>query len=104
MYAIIEDSGRQYRVEEGETLYTEKHPQQPGEEITFDRIIMVGNDDDVQIGKPYLAGASVKATVLEQVKGPKIHVIKFKGRKKYRRKQGHRQNYTALRIDQITLS
>ncbi len=103
MYAIIEDSGRQYRVEEGQTLYTEKHPQEPGEEIIFDRILMVGNGENIHVGKPYLSGVVVHATIMEQVRGPKIHVIKFKPRKNYRRKIGHRQHYSAIRIDQIVL-
>ncbi len=101
MYAIIEDSGRQYRVEEGQMLYTEKHPQETGEKISFDRVLMVGNGEEILVGRPYLSGAVVHATVMEQVRGPKIHVIKFKPRKNYRRKIGHRQYYSALRIDQI---
>ncbi|MCP4746980.1 MAG: 50S ribosomal protein L21 [Desulfobacteraceae bacterium] len=101
MYAIVATGGKQYKVEEGETLRIEKLTGEVGDEVTFDRILMIGGGDDVRIGQPLVDGASVKASIVEQGKAKKIIVFKYKRRKRYRRKQGHRQPFTAVKIDTI---
>ncbi len=101
MYAIVECGGRQYRAEEGHTFVVEKLPQEVGEQITLDRVLLITNGENVSVGQPTVAGASVKATVVKQFKGKKIFVWKYKPKKRYRRRQGHRQLYTTLRIDEI---
>ncbi|HPE68477.1 MAG TPA: 50S ribosomal protein L21 [Thermotogota bacterium] len=102
MYAIIETSGRQYRVEEGNVLYTEKQNADAGDVLVFDKVVFVRSDDGVFVGKPFVEGASVKATVVEHVREKKVRVVKFGSRKMYRRTKGHRQWQTALKIEQIT--
>ena len=101
MYAIVECGGRQYRAEEGHSFSVEKLPLEVGEQITLDRVLLVANGENVSVGQPTIEGASVKATVIKQYKGKKIFVWKYKPKKRYRRRQGHRQQYTALRIDEI---
>ncbi|WLD95430.1 50S ribosomal protein L21 [Alkalihalobacillus sp. AL-G] len=100
MYAIIEAGGKQYRVEEGQELYIEKVNAEAGETVTFDRVLMVGGDD-VKVGSPLVDGATVTAKVEKQGRNKKIVVYKFKPKKNYRRKQGHRQPYTKVVIDKI---
>lgn len=102
MYAIVESGGRQYRAEVGHTFSVEKLPYEVGEQIELD-VLLVSNDEDVRIGQPILEGASVKATVVDQYKGKKIFVWKYRPRKRYRRRKGHRQFYTRLRVDEINL-
>ncbi len=102
MYAIISDSGQQFKVTEGESLQVDlKKNVEPGSTMTFDRVLMVVDGDDVSIGQPVVTGAKVTATVEGTVKGPKIHVVKFKRRKDSRRHIGHRQKYTRVKIDKI---
>lgn len=102
MYAVIQTGGKQYRVAEGETLRVEKLPNSAGDKLTFQPLLLAKEDGaDVQVGKPTIAGASVEAEVLEQGKGPKIVLFKYKRRKSYRRKGGHRQPYTAIKITAI---
>lgn len=103
MYAIVESGGRQYRAEVGHTFSVEKLPYEVGEQIEMDNVLLVADDGEINIGRPYLNGASVKATIVEQYKGKKIFVWKYRPRKRYRRRQGHRQQYTRLRIDEINL-
>lgn len=103
MYAIVESGGRQYRAEVGHSFSVEKLPYEVGEQIEFDNVLLLANDDDVRIGQPTVSGVSVKATVVDQYKGKKIFVWKYRPRKRYRRRQGHRQQYTRLRIDEISL-
>ena len=104
MYAIIRTGGKQYRVAEGETVYVESLETPVGESITFGEVLMVaGEGDKTQVGAPFLSGAKVAATVVESGRGEKIRVFKYKKRKHYRRTRGHRQGYTALRIDRIQL-
>ena len=103
MYAIIDDHGRQYTVREGDILEVDLKDATEQESIVFDRVLMVQADAETRIGKPVVAGAKVVATVLGESKGPKIVVRKFKRRKNYRRKQGHRQHYTKVRIDSIEI-
>lgn len=101
MYAVIKTGGKQYRVAAGEKLKVEQLPAQVGAAITLDDVLMVGEGDAVRIGTPRVAGVSVAATVLAQGRGPKVGIFKMRRRKHYQKHQGHRQNYTELRIDSI---
>jgi len=101
MYAVIETGGKQYRVNEGDVIRVEKLAADVGSNIGFDRVLMVGQGDQVRVGTPLVDGASVTGTVVEQDRGRKIIVFKMKKRKNYRRKQGHRQDYTGVRIEKI---
>jgi large subunit ribosomal protein L21 len=101
VYAVIEASGKQHKILEGEVLRLDKMDAEVGTEVTFDKVMLVKTDDDVLIGKPYLENASVTAEVVEQGKHKKITVFKYKRKKNYQRKQGHRQPYTAVRITAI---
>jgi large subunit ribosomal protein L21 len=103
VYAIIESGGRQYRAEEGHSFSVEKLPYQVGEQIELDQIFLLANDDNVQVGQPTVEGVLVKATVVEQYRGKKIFVWKYKSSKRYRRRKGHRQSYTRLRVDEIVV-
>jgi large subunit ribosomal protein L21 len=98
--AIIRTGGQQYRVAEGETLRVEKLPGEPGSVIEFSEVLMIGGDSP-KIGKPLVSGAKVTGEVVAQGRGDKLVIFKFKRRKKYRRKNGHRQAYTAVRITGI---
>ncbi|MBA4093405.1 MAG: 50S ribosomal protein L21 [Candidatus Accumulibacter sp.] len=101
MYAVIKTGGKQYRVVAGEKLKIEQIPAEVGAEITLDQILMVGEGESVKIGAPLVTGASVKATVLSQGRHDKITIFKMRRRKHYQKHQGHRQNYTEIRIDGI---
>ncbi|MHC4409555.1 MAG: 50S ribosomal protein L21 [Planctomycetota bacterium] len=98
MYAIIEDQGRQYTVRAGDVIRIDRKDANEREQLTFDRVLLVRSDDDARVGTPTVDGAKVTATVLGEIKAAKIVVRKFKRRKNYRRKQGHRQRYTQVRI------
>jgi len=98
MYAVVETGGKQYRVAVGDKLMVEKLDVEEGASIELDRVLMVCNDGDVEIGAPVLSGTAVSAKVLKQGRGEKIKVFKFKRRKKYRKTQGHRQSFTQLEI------
>ncbi len=102
-YAVIESGGKQFLAREGETIDVDRVPSEVGEKITFEDILLVVDDSKVEVGKPLVKGAKVRATVVSQVKGPKIVVFKYKPKQRYRRKQGHRQRYTRVAIDKITL-
>ena len=104
MYAVLSSGGKQYRVEAGTTLMLERLDGEPGvagSQVTFDRVLLIGDGDDVTIGMPTVAGASVSATVLGEALGPKLVIFKFKQKVKYRRRTGHRQHMTRVRIDTI---
>ena len=101
MYAVIKTGGKQYRVVTGEKLKIEQIPAEVGTEITLDQILMVGEGESVQIGTFFLIGVSVKATVLSQGRHDKVMIFKMRRRKHYQKHQGHRQNYTEIRIDTI---
>ena len=101
MYAIMTSGGKQYRVQEGDVLRLEKLDGDVGASISFGQVLMVSDGETIQLGRPILDGASVHAHIVEQDKAKKILVFKFKRRKHYRRKQGHRQPYTAVQIDRI---
>ena len=101
MYAIVKAGGKQYRVEKGDTIYVELLATPVGEKITLEDVLMVSGEGETRVGAPRLEQASVVGTVLEQGRDQKIRVFKYKKRKHYRRTRGHRQSYTALRIDAI---
>lgn len=102
MYAVVKSGGKQYKVQEGETLRVEKLPGEVGAEITFDDVLLFSDGENVQVGTPRLDNVTVKGTVVEQGQARKIIVFKYKRRKRYRRKQGHRQQFTAVKVDSIT--
>ena len=101
MYAVVATGGKQYKVEPGEVLRVEKIPGDVGAQIAFDQVLMVGEGESVRIGQPVIDGATVTGHIIEQDKSKKILVFKYKRRKRFRRKQGHRQPYTAVKIDAI---
>lgn len=103
MYAIVEVSGKQFKVQEDTTLYVPRQQAEVGDTLTFDRVLLVSGDD-VQVGAPTVGGASVTAKVLDHVKGDKVIVFKKKRRKGYRVKNGHRQPYTKVSIDALNLN
>ncbi len=103
MYAIIKTGGKQYRVEEGQTITVEKLAADKDQEVVFDEVLSVVDGDNVQIGQPLVSGAAVRGTVLEQGRDKKIRIFKFKAKANYRRRQGHRQPFTKVRIDAITM-
>jgi large subunit ribosomal protein L21 len=100
MYAVIKTGGKQYRVSEGQTLRVEKLPGSTGDIITFNEVLFIGGDTP-KVGQPLVKGATVAAEITSEGRGKKVIVFKFKRRKNYRRKNGHRQPYTALKITQI---
>ncbi len=101
MYAIVETGGKQYRVQEGDTVFVEKLEAAAGDVVTLDTVLAVSKDGQLTLGAPVVAGAKVEAKVVEQGKNKKIIVFKYKPKKDYRRKQGHRQPYTKLIIEKI---
>ena len=103
MHAVIETGGKQYRVCEGDTLFIEKLDAEAGKAVTFDRVLAVINGEATTFGAPTVDGASVTAEVVKNGKAKKIIVFKMKRRKNYRRKQGHRQPYTQVKINKITV-
>jgi large subunit ribosomal protein L21 len=104
MYAIIEEGAHQHKVEEGVLLDIHLQDLEEGQEsVTFDKVLLVNDGTDVKVGQPYVDGATVTASVTGEVKGDKVTIIKFKRRKKYRRKQGHRQRFLRVKIDKIAV-
>jgi len=103
MTAIIETGGKQYKVSEGDTLFIEKLPNEAGDNITFDKVLAVLDGDKATFGAPLVEGAKVEASVVKNGKGKKIIVFKYKPKKNYRRKQGHRQPYTKVTIGKISV-
>lgn len=101
MYAVLETGGKQYRVQVGDEITVEKLGVEADQEVVFDKVLAVGEGSDLRIGSPYVEGASVKGTVVENGKGKKIIVFKYKAKKDYRKKRGHRQPYTTVKIDSI---
>lgn len=102
MHAVIKTGGKQYRITSGTKLKIEQITAEVGSEVVLDQVLMVTDGDKVSIGKPVLSGAKVKATVLGHGRGEKIKIFKMKRRKNYHRTQGHRQNFTEIRIDGIS--
>ncbi len=103
MYAVVSTGGKQYKVQEGETLSVEKLPGEEGSQISFDRVLMYSDDENLTVGKPVIENAVVSAHIIEQGKAKKILVFKYKRRKRFRRKQGHRQAFTKVKIDSIAV-
>jgi large subunit ribosomal protein L21 len=102
MYAIVETKGKQFKVGQGDTIKTEKMTVEVGDTITLDRVLLIAKDDgEVLIGNPVVSGASAVATVVEHGRGKKIIVFRYKAKSNYRRKTGHRQDYTKLLIEEI---
>lgn len=101
LHAIIETGGKQYRVGEGDILFIEKLNVNDGDEVVFDKVLAVIGDEDSRFGTPVVEGASVKAKVIKNGKGKKIHVFHYKAKKNERTRQGHRQPYTQVQIDSI---
>ena len=101
MFAVFQSGGKQHRVTEGDVVKLELLDAEPGQEVTFDKVLMVANGDDVNVGSPYVDGGSVKAEVIRNERDKKIRVIKFKRRKNYLRRQGHRQWFTEVKITAI---
>jgi len=102
MYAVFESGGKQHRVIEGEVIRLEKLVCEPGDSVTFEKVMLVGEGDKVSVGTPYVEGGKVTAEVVAQAKHKKIKVLKFHRRKNYLRKQGHRQLYTEVKITGIS--
>ena len=102
MYAVIVSGGKQYRVQEGETLKLEKLQAEAGSSVEFDRVLLVGNGDDLKIGEPVVDGAKVTAEVVQHGRAKKVEIIKFKRRKHHMKRQGHRQWFTEVKITGIS--
>jgi len=103
VYAIIQTGGKQYRVSPGDVLRVERLPGERGNEVMLDQVLLVADGDAVRVGQPLVPDAAVRTQIVRQGKGKKVLVFKKKRRKNYRRKQGHRQLFTALQIDEIIL-
>lgn len=101
MYAVIKTGGQQYRVCEGDVLAVEKIDSAVGKSVIFDEVLMLANDEKTAIGTPFVVGVSVEANIIDHLRAKKIMVIKFKRRKNYMRRQGHRQNLTKIKITKI---
>ena len=103
MYAVIESGGKQYRVQQGDVITVEKLNVEAGEKVTFDKVLVVNDGEGLTVGTPCVEGATVGATVVENGKGKKVVIFKYKAKKDYRKKQGHRQPYTMVKIDEIAV-
>ena len=101
MYAIIETGGKQYKVKEGDIITVEKLGVEEGSNYSFDKVLAIGGENEASFGAPYLEGASVSASVLGDGKGKKVIAYKYKAKKNYHRKKGHRQPFTKLKIESI---
>ena len=102
MYAIVEDSGTQIKLTSGDILEVDLRDCNDGDTLTLDKVLMIGGDGEPTLGTPYVDGATVEVEVLEEFKGEKLDIIKFKRRKGYRRKTGHRQRYLRIRVGEIS--
>ncbi len=101
-YAIVEDGGKQYRAVIGESIEVDLYPLEVGQAIDMERVLLISDGENVKVGTPFIQGAKIQATVVAQVKGPKIVVFKYMAKERIRTKTGHRQKYTKVRIDAIT--
>ena len=101
MYAVIKTGGKQYRVSPGESIKVETIEAEVGATVVLDEVLMVANGEAVKVGTPTVAGAKVSATVVSHGRHPKVHIFKMRRRKHYQKNQGHRQNYTEIRVDAI---
>ena len=103
MYAIIRDRGMQYRVETGKTIQIDLLDAEPGSQIELNEVLLVGDTDDIKVGSPLVDGALVRAEVVGSIKGEKIVVFRYRNKKRYRRRTGHRQQYTQIKISEIVV-
>ncbi len=101
MYAVIKTGGKQYRVSQGDVVKLERLQGDAGTTISFDQVLLIGTEEDTKVGTPVVAGAAVRGTIMEQGRDRKVIVFKFRRRKNYKRKNGHRQYFTRVRIDEI---
>ena len=101
MQAVIETGGKQYKVQPGDVIFVEKLPVEEGATVVFDKVLAVVDGDSTKVGNPYLEGIAVSGSVVKNGKSKKITVFKYKAKKNYRRKQGHRQPYTKIQIDRV---
>ena len=102
MYAMVEIKGNQYKAEKGSLLRVDRVASEKGDVVEFDSVLLFRDDENLKIGEPYVAGARVKAVVEDHVRDDKVIVYKYKRRKRYKRTRGHRQQYTMLRVEEIT--
>ena len=103
MYAVIESCGKQYKVTKGDVVFFEKLNEEEGKKVTFDKVVLLSDEEKIEVGTPYVKGIKVEGKVIAHGKGQKIIVFKYKAKKNYRRKQGHRQPYTKVEITAIKL-
>lgn len=101
MYAVVKSGTHQYKAIVGRELVVEKLPHPVGEQITLDQVYLLADETDVQVGRPIVTGAKVVATIVEEFRGPKVRIFKYRAKERYRRRQGHRQTYMRLRVDEI---
>ena len=101
--AVIKTGGKQYLIKEGDVILVEKIAGQAGKRIVLDQVLLVADEKEVKVGVPLVSGAKIEAEILEQIKGPKVKVIKFKRKVRYHRKRGYRQPYTRIKITKISL-
>lgn len=102
MYAMVEIKGNQFKAEKGSLLTVDRMPSEKGDVVEFDSVLMLRDDTSLKIGEPFVSGARVKAVVEDHVRGDKVVVFKYKRRKRYKRTRGHKQQYTVLRVEEIT--
>lgn len=102
MYAVIETGGKQYRVQEGDVITVEKLDVEAGEKITFDKVLLISDGETIKVGAPFVTSCNVAGTVVEHGKGQKVIIFKYKAKKDYRKKQGHRQPYTMIKIEKVS--
>lgn len=103
MYALVEIKGKQYKVEKGSLIKVDLLDEKAGSSVEFDKVLMLSGEKGPKIGNPYVKGAKISVTVGENIKGTKVNVMKFKRRKGYHRNQGHRQQYTMIKVNDITV-
>lgn len=101
MYALVEVKGKQYKAEKGRTIAVDLFDNKPGDKVEFDKVLMVSGDKETKVGSPYVKGAKVTAVIEESFRGKKVIVYKYKRRKGFKKKQGHRQNYTTIKVEDI---
>jgi len=103
VYAVVKSGARQYRASVGDTITVERLPAEVGQQLELAEVLLVADGEQIEIGQPTIGGAKILATVVAQEKGPKIRIFKYHPRKRYRRRAGHRQRYTRLRVDKIVM-
>jgi len=101
VYAVIKAGGHQYKASVGDELIVERLPYEVGAQVELGEVYLLADEDEVAVGQPTVEGAAVRATVLEEFRGPKVHIFKYRPKQRYRRRMGHRQTYMRLRIDEI---